>query len=101
MKTRLLLISLLFVALFAVSLHKARSQADSSLLVITHASVIDGVANEPLREATVIVRDGRIENIATGVVSIPAGATVLDLKGCWLLPGFLDASDRLPLMVMK
>lgn len=91
MKTRLLLISWLFVALFATSLREAQSQAGSSLLVITHASVIDGVANEPLRDATVMVRDGRIENIATGAVSIPAGATVLDLKGRWLLPGFLDA----------
>ncbi|MFN7946295.1 MAG: amidohydrolase family protein [Blastocatellia bacterium] len=91
MKTRLLLISLLLVALFATSLREAQSQAGSSLLVITHASVIDGVANEPLRDATVMVRDGRIENIATGAVSIPAGATVLDLKGRWLLPGFLDA----------
>ena len=91
MKTRLLLIPLLFVALIAASLREVRSQAGSSLLVITHANVIDGVANELLRDATVIVRDGRIENIATGAVSIPAGATVLDLKGRWLLPGFLDA----------
>ncbi|HWQ35706.1 MAG TPA: amidohydrolase family protein, partial [Blastocatellia bacterium] len=91
MKTRLLLIPLLFVALIAASLQEARSQAGSSLLVITHANVIDGVANEPLRDATVIVRDGRIENIAAGAVSLPTGATVIDLKGRWLLPGFLDA----------
>ncbi len=67
----------------------ATSQNDSSLLAITHANVIDGVSNEPLRDVTVIVRNGKIEQISKA--NAPAGATVLDLKGKWLLPGFVDA----------
>lgn len=64
-------------------------------LVITHATVIDGLAAEPLRDATVVIRDGKIERIVAGSISVPAGATVLDLKGRWLLPGFIDAHAHL------
>lgn len=42
-----------------------------------------------------IIRDGRIERIATGTVTTPPGALVLDLRGRWLLPGFVDAHAHL------
>lgn len=59
-------------------------------LVLTHANVIDGVSAQPVRDATVVIRDGKIERIAAGGEA-PAGAQVLDLKGKWVLPGFVDA----------
>jgi imidazolonepropionase-like amidohydrolase len=71
----------------------AQSPAPSAI-VITHATVIDGVAAEPLRDASVVIRDGKIERIVAGSVNVPAGATVLDLKGRWLLPGFIDAHSH-------
>jgi imidazolonepropionase-like amidohydrolase len=72
------------------------SQTESkSYLAITHANVIDGVSGAPLRDATVIVRDGRIESVLTGKAEFPAGATLLDLKGRWLLPGFVDTHAHL------
>lgn len=67
------------------------AQSPPPAIVITHATVIDGVAAEPLRDASVVIRDGKIERIVAGNVAVPAGATVLDLKGRWLLPGFIDA----------
>ncbi|MFY9570724.1 MAG: amidohydrolase family protein [Blastocatellia bacterium] len=66
-----------------------------SYFVLTHANVIDGVSPAPLKDATVVVRDGRIEKVATGRAELPAGATVIDLKGKWLLPGFVDAHAHL------
>jgi imidazolonepropionase-like amidohydrolase len=63
--------------------------------VITNATVIDGVGSAPVRDATVVVRDGKIERIATGRTDAPSGATVLDLKGRWLLPGLIDAHVHL------
>jgi imidazolonepropionase-like amidohydrolase len=71
------------------------AQAPPRPIVITNATVIDGVAAEPLRSTTVVVRDGKIERIATGRVDAPAGATVIDLKGRWLLPGLIDAHAHL------
>ncbi|MEK6407221.1 MAG: amidohydrolase family protein [Acidobacteriota bacterium] len=63
----------------------------TNVLVITHANLIDGFSAAPIRDATVIVRDGRIESVVTGKAELPPGATVMDLNGKWLLPGFVDA----------
>jgi imidazolonepropionase-like amidohydrolase len=90
MKTRLLL-TLLFILCFAVKQNPAHSQNTSTQLVITRANVIDGVSNLPVLNATIFVRDGKIEDVVPGPASILAGATVIDLKGRWLLPGFQDA----------
>lgn len=58
MKSKLL--SILMLLLLGVSLSSsltAQPQAKTSLLVIAHANVIDGVSSRPLRDATVIVRE--------------------------------------------
>ena len=75
--------------LLAASSRTVSSQNQSALLAITRANVIDGVSNEPLLDVTVIVRDGKIDQV--GKINPPAGAVLLDLKGKWLLPGFVDA----------
>lgn len=59
-------------------------------LVLTRANLIDGVANEPLRNATIVIRDGRIASLEAGG-AVPADATVFDLAGKWVTPGFVDA----------
>ncbi|MBI3404526.1 MAG: amidohydrolase family protein [Acidobacteria bacterium] len=79
------LVSLLFIAFFAAL--SAHAQA----LVLTHVNIIDGVSAKPLRDATLFIRDGKIEDIVPGPAHILAGATVLDMKGKWVLPGFVDA----------
>ncbi len=89
MKSKILLA--LCAALFISAQPAAHSQNTANALVIIHANVIDGVANQPLRDATVLVRDGKITDIVSGPASLIAGQTVIDLKGRWLLPGFLDA----------
>ena len=71
------------------------AQAPTPTIVFTNATVIDGAASAPMRDATVVVRDGKIERIASGRIDTPNGATVLDLKGRWLLPGLIDAHVHL------
>ena len=71
------------------------AQGPAPTIVITNATVIDGVGSAPVRDATVVVRDGKIERIATGRIDAPIDATVLDLKGRWLLPGLIDAHVHL------
>jgi imidazolonepropionase-like amidohydrolase len=82
-------------ALLCASACGLSAQAPASTIVLTHATVIDGVAAQPMRDATVILRDGKIDRIATGRVDAPAGATVLDLRGRWVLPGLIDAHAHL------
>jgi imidazolonepropionase-like amidohydrolase len=82
---------LIFLALLLCAQPAAQSPSQASALVFIHANVIDGVSNQPLRDATVFVRDGKIADIVAGPAHLIAGQTVIDLKGRWLLPGFLDA----------
>lgn len=65
--------------------------ADS--LTIIHANLIDGVGDAPVMDATVIVVNGHIQSVGPGASAGVAGnsPTIIDLKGAWLLPGFVDA----------
>lgn len=67
------------------------------MLAIVNANVLDGVSDAPLRGATVVVRDGRIESVLTAPTrsAIPAGARVIDVNNRWLLPGLIDAHVHL------
>jgi len=68
-----------------------RGSAAAPILVLEHANLIDGVSDTPQRDVTVVVADGRISAVSPATFSPPAGATRVDLKGRWLLPGFIDA----------
>lgn len=93
MQLRAVLTHLLLVLYGAghVSIPQPLAQATPTRLVIMNATLIDGLSPQPVHGATVVVRDGKIESVLSGPVEIPAGATVLDLKGRWLLPGLIDA----------
>ena len=76
----------LFVNALAVS-----AQDRSRVIVFEHANVIDGVSREPLRDVSVTIANGKIIGIQKSVKRMPAGAEVIDLKGKWLLPGYIDS----------
>lgn len=85
MRTYLLAI----IALGAVS--SAPAQAGD--FAISGATVYTG--KEKVDNATVVVKGGKIDSIASGVAA-PSGLTVIDAKGKILYPGFIDAySTRL------
>ncbi len=48
------------------------------------------VASEPIAGATVLVEDGVVTAVGTGVV-VPDGVRVVDARGRWVLPGFVEA----------
>jgi dihydroorotase len=58
----------------------------NTLLILLNGRVIDP-ANSLDRQADVWIQDGRIVQSGSG---IPAEATVLDLKGKWVVPGLID-----------
>jgi imidazolonepropionase-like amidohydrolase len=67
------------------------AQHDRNIIVFPHVNVIDGVSSEPLRDVTVIVANGKISGIQKNPKRIPAGAEVINLRGKWLLPGYIDS----------
>ena len=88
----ILLLSLLSAP--AIAPRPSQAQASDSL-VLAHANLIDGVSAAPIIDATVFIRRGLIEDIVKGPATIRPGARVIDLKGRWLLPGFVDAHAHL------
>jgi len=55
---------------------------------ITNARLIDGTGAEPVENATVIVRDGRI--VTAGHENVPQGVRVIDAHSATLLPGLWE-----------
>jgi imidazolonepropionase-like amidohydrolase len=60
-------------------------------LVLRGARVIDGTGANPLDDAAIIIRDGRIATVASsGSFTVPAGAEVVDYTGKTIMPGLLS-----------
>ena len=79
----------LFIALAA--LLGGASAAAAQTTAFVGGRVIDGTG-QVLENATVIVRDGRIQAVGSAAsVEVPAGATRVDLGGKTLMPGLINA----------
>jgi imidazolonepropionase-like amidohydrolase len=62
-----------------------------ALEVIEHVTVIDGTGALPIRDARVVVEDGRIRAVGPrAAIPVPNGATRIDGGGGTLLPGLID-----------
>jgi imidazolonepropionase-like amidohydrolase len=65
-------------------------------IAITNVNVVPMTADTIIRDATVIVRDGRIAAVGPSRrVATPAGATRIDGRGKYLIPGLADAHTHL------
>src|SRR5919109_1672027 len=64
--------------------------------ILVGGTLIDGTGAPPLRDAAVVVNEGRIEAVGTrAAMSWPQDAEVLDISGMTLLPGLIDCHDHL------
>ena len=85
MRTNSTLIILAAALLFTAS-------ATAQVTVLTHATVIDGTGAGPHKEVTIIMEKGRIRDMGpSSKLPVPAGATVVDLKGKFVTPGIINA----------
>lgn len=68
---------------------------DAPVVALTHVRLIDGTGAAPREGQTILIRDGRIAAAgADGAVTIPSGATVLDLAGHTVTPGFVGLHEH-------
>ena len=59
--------------------------------VLKGSRLIDGLGGDVLKNAVVFIEEGRIKEIGMeGRIPLPAGAEVIDMADCTLLPGLLD-----------
>ena len=56
---------------------------------LTGATVIDGTGGAPRRNATVVMRNGRIACV--GECEVGADVHTIDARGKWIIPGLVDA----------
>lgn len=65
---------------------------DSEILVVRGGTLISGTGAEPLEDAAVVVRDGRVSSVGVAAETDPPdGARVVDASGRYVLPGLVDA----------
>jgi imidazolonepropionase-like amidohydrolase len=80
-----------FIACVALALSPAH--ADTKLI---HAGTLFAVpGQEPLKEQTIVVKDGRIDAVKAGYVRGSTGERVIDLSGKYVLPGLIDCHVHL------
>jgi imidazolonepropionase-like amidohydrolase len=81
------------VVLCAALLTPAQGRAQqptSKTFVLKAARMFDGKSNAVVTPGLVVVTDGKIAAVGSGV-SVPSGAEIIDLGDATLLPGFIDA----------
>ena len=64
-------------------------------VALTHARVIDGTGAPPRLDQTILIEGERITGVGpSGEVSVPAGATVVDLTGHTVIPGLVGLHNH-------
>ena len=66
-------------------------QPGTQVVVLRGATLIDGLGNPPLANATLVIQGDEIQSIFSGQDSdYPADATLIDVTGKFLIPGLID-----------
>jgi len=65
---------------------------EHSSLVLINGFLFDGVNSGLIPEAVIIIKDGYIKSVGTtSTLVVPNGAKIIDVKGSYILPGFINA----------
>ena len=65
--------------------------AQQPLTVISGGTLIDGRGGAPLRDAVIVIAGNRIQAVGPrSAVQAPAGATLIDAAGKFVVPGLFD-----------
>ncbi len=86
------IVFLFFVfSLIIFSVAGSNEEKKPKSLVITGARLIDGTGAPPLKNAVIVITNGKFEAVGTkGKVTIPKEAEVIDVKGKTVIPGLID-----------
>jgi imidazolonepropionase-like amidohydrolase len=69
----------------------AQAQPGNPALVFNHVSVVDVRAGKVIDDQTVVIEQGRITAVASGMaVKMPAGTRAIDATGKFMIPGLWD-----------
>lgn len=71
----------------------AQDMAGPETLAVTNAAIWDGTGGPLRRGETIVVRGGRI--VSVGSSEAPAGATIVDLAGAYVVPGLINTHGHI------
>ncbi len=95
---RRIMVSATVVVALAAAVVSGRAQqpapAAPAAVLLKAARLFDGKAEKWISPGEVLVENGKISRVGTGLTA-PAGAKVIDLGDATLLPGFIDAHTHL------
>src|SRR5262249_54338950 len=63
--------------------------AAAQVTALTHATLVDGSGAPPQANVTILMENGRIRDLGPSI-AVPAGATVIDLTGKFVVPGIIN-----------
>ncbi len=70
-------------------------KVDAPVVVLTHARLVDGTGRAAKDDYAVVIRGDRIEAVGPSAgLTIPSGATVLDLSGRTVIPGVVGLHEH-------
>ena len=74
----------------------ASAQENANITAITGGTLIDGTGAQPLTNRTIIIKGDMIVSAGPSASTpIPENATVIDARGKWILPGFIELHHHL------
>ena len=86
------------IALLCTALGAAVFSQTPAVTAITGATLIDGNGGAPVSDAVVVVSGNQITAVGLRATTpVPAGATIIDARGKFLMPGLVDTNVHLSL----
>ena len=83
--------------LAAVVLLIASLSAAAEKIALINGTLINPSNSQISENATIIIDGGRVASVGDAKkVNVPKDAKVIDCKGKFILPGYIDAHDRSP-----
>ncbi|HEU0209924.1 MAG TPA: amidohydrolase family protein [Candidatus Udaeobacter sp.] len=80
----------------AVPSASPRLPTKDKIVVYSGAAIIDGTGGPVRRDMAIVVRGERIETVVPVTeLKVPAGSEVVDVKGQYALPGFINSHEHL------
>jgi imidazolonepropionase-like amidohydrolase len=69
----------------------ARDQDGVATLAVVGGTIVDGNGGPPLRDGVVVAAGSRIAAVGDGATEVPAGATQIDSRGKYVIPGLITS----------
>jgi imidazolonepropionase-like amidohydrolase len=84
-------LAVLLASVASIVVRPGAANEGGGALLVSGGTLVDGTTREPIADATLVVRDGRVAEVTAGsVVSTPPGADRIDARGKWIIPGLID-----------